>query len=476
MQKQIKKGAFSAEDDKIILEHVKRHGTKNWSGLTQILDRCRGQIRQRYSVIKTFLAENPTADVKDIPMRRYKLASTETQFNFLTYMADQWAQGPVPTISQIEESLQVETKTVLPTITHLPRLPPKQKAAVAVKNIDALLTNFFNSSVDMGRKYRIVSNFDELTQTVLDAFSILKVDIEIPEDFELDPNLDDVDFEILNRLRDSDVDGNKNKITRLVPPNIGSIVGLRSLIIKHKDYKTALKNKPSTSKSPDINWAMEQNLLKLSQEEKNDILFHRNLFSVRFHSLFNWSATLSLERPTFALKETVIPTSQIPVSDKVTVVPTKSTFLPSKTRLTPISREDVPTIKPKCYAPQLKSGEPLVKKRKIDLATLKQLTPRVDTRLVNENFVNNLMKTSTKTVKIVNVSGQSVINDSCKLVEINDTSNLNRRNEKCLKTESAVDDSENSVDDDYEMFENDTQLLNEIDQYDSSFVKNIGGS
>ncbi|KXZ75600.1 hypothetical protein TcasGA2_TC031585 [Tribolium castaneum] len=42
---------------------------------------------------------------------------------------------------------------------------------------------------------------------------------------------------------------------------------------------------------------MEQNLLKLSESARAEVLHHRELFAKRFDTLFDWSAVLSLEKP-----------------------------------------------------------------------------------------------------------------------------------------------------------------------------------
>lgn len=83
LQQKLKKGSFSEEEDKIIMKYVEEHGQKSWAKLTKVLQRCRGQIRQRYNTIISYLAKNPNSSLEIVPRRKHNLKEEEESFNFL---------------------------------------------------------------------------------------------------------------------------------------------------------------------------------------------------------------------------------------------------------------------------------------------------------------------------------------------------------------------------------------------------------
>jgi hypothetical protein len=482
LQRHIKKGTFTSEDDKVIYEYAQKYGEKSWSGLTDQLNRCNAQIRQRYKLIKSFLLTNPNSDVAEIPKRKHRFDKVnEDQYNFLNYIADQYKDVDyIPTISMIEESLQVELRT--PNALKSPRyMSKKGSAEVKLKNIDTLLTDFFSSSMKIEQNRSITDvNLMEATENVEEILSVLGVNVDIPKDLECNAHLDNIDLEILERISKKDFYSKPPRIDRLLSPNINTLVGLRSLIIKHKEYKTQQKNLPSTSKSDQLLWPMEQNLLKLDEVNRTEILFHRNLFSKRFDTLFNWSAILSLEKP-----------NHFDIQEKC-----NSVNVPTRTATKTYNRR-----------PSFQDTES-VKRRKIDVSALTDLSQHSKTaqlKLVDKSVVEKLMskKNNINIIRIETVTGSDGIvrpilqqnhqfesqttppacpaepssvhnlrRDIEDVVDDEDLDDVQKLNVvlKSMKSEVIID-SQNSNNEEYGAMKNDVQLLKEILHYEKIKVK-----
>lgn len=75
------KGNWTLEEDKLILSHVKEHGTTTWKDLAKKMLRTRGQLRQRHLRIMMHLESNPNADIKDMPKKGAKTNPKKCQEN-----------------------------------------------------------------------------------------------------------------------------------------------------------------------------------------------------------------------------------------------------------------------------------------------------------------------------------------------------------------------------------------------------------
>lgn len=82
LQQKLKKGSFTEDEDRIIMEFVEEHG-QSWTKLTNVLHRCRGQIRQRFNTISAYLAKNPNSSLAVVPRRKHNLKEEEESFIFL---------------------------------------------------------------------------------------------------------------------------------------------------------------------------------------------------------------------------------------------------------------------------------------------------------------------------------------------------------------------------------------------------------
>ncbi|XP_075146423.1 proximal sequence element A Pbp95 isoform X2 [Haematobia irritans] len=76
---------WNLEDDTKLMEFVAEHGEKSWRKCSDFLGtNSRGSCRTRYTVIKRFLAKNPTATIADVPKTR------GTRYSFVD--AENWTK------------------------------------------------------------------------------------------------------------------------------------------------------------------------------------------------------------------------------------------------------------------------------------------------------------------------------------------------------------------------------------------------
>lgn len=69
LQGALKKSNWTVEDDKTIWEHVQSKGPIEWGKLVKVLNRSRGQIRQRYLRIKSHLESGLSTEISQVPRR-----------------------------------------------------------------------------------------------------------------------------------------------------------------------------------------------------------------------------------------------------------------------------------------------------------------------------------------------------------------------------------------------------------------------
>lgn len=465
LQRNIKKGTFTDEEDKIIYEYAQDHGEKNWSGLRERLKRCNAQIRQRYKLIKTFLLENPNSQISDIPKRKHRFNEvSDEQYSFLNYIADLYKSvDKVPTLTMIEESLQTESISSLHESSQ--NKLKKGLSRDKLKSIDAMLTNFFSNAMNTKQSKNLTeTNLTEAAQNAEEILSLFGANLYKVKNLQCSSHLDNIDLEVLERLFKKKANLYLTSEHKLIPPSVDTLVGLRSLIMKHKEYKQRYKdnNKDGSSKSDKVLWSVDQSLMKLGDSIRNEVLFHMELFSKRFAKIFDWSAVLSLEKPyQYDVLEEQKNTNQLEI-----------------TRNKRSSKKD---------------NFLGVKRRKVDIADLANLSQvqNKQLKLVDKKFIEQLMKTKNnvniiRIETVTNSAGsvkpilrpihtsnttESISNDSAMINEINynDVEDVKKLNVvlKTVKSEIVKDSSSSE----YQAIRSDVQLLKEILKYEKVTIK-----
>lgn len=185
------------------------------------------------------------------------------------------------------------------------------------KELDLLLLDFFSNSynlpkIDVVDPLEYKKGVDDM-ERILD---FLNVDISIPENIETNDYLDTLDVRILRSLssrnlpefRNTSAKEKASGIQELIPPNLYSIIGLRSLLIKHLHFNN--KNRQILGynmRNPfsQLRRFITNDILSYSVNDRQEIEEERNLFYRRFHALFKWPALLTLENPSQELLNVV---------------------------------------------------------------------------------------------------------------------------------------------------------------------------
>ncbi|KAJ3662354.1 hypothetical protein Zmor_006708 [Zophobas morio] len=483
LQRHIKKGTFTSEDDEVIYDYAKKFGEKSWSNLATKLRRCNAQIRQRYKLIKTFLQENPQASVADIPKRRHRFDQmNEGQHDFLNYMAEQYKDtDEIPTLSVIEESLQAEliSPNLNRSFQKKINKPAIESSEAKPKNIDAMLTDLFTSSIKMKQCGVITEAYlNEATDNANQILKLLGVKLYIPKDLENDHYVDNVDVKILERISKNN-NLNQTEVSRLIPPNLNTLVGLRSLILKHKECKSQQKSKyfASTSKCNPVSSQTDEGPGSTQELEKHGILYHRELFSQRFDMLFDWSAFLSLEKP-----------NQLSVPEQVTANNLSSTSKktyskrqgPQNTSAPKKRKIDVSALTDLSKNPQLKSVdkqvvEDLIKKNNIKVIRLDSISglniKRVSKPTSNVNHSRSEPSVSSADDSVTISSNSSPSTDNENIVTNDDLQDVETLNTLLKTLKSEANTGPSCQNDEYQAIKGDVQLLKEILQYEKIQVK-----
>ncbi|XP_045463353.1 uncharacterized protein LOC123673016 [Harmonia axyridis] len=272
------RGAFTLEEDEQILRHFNKMSGEITPLMMQ-MNRNRLQLRQRYKTLKEYFNKNPGKSLEDIPRRKARTDETSRKLEFLQHMVDRLKdENEIPTIGEIELKLG-QTKTKQSNNDH---------------DLDALLTNFFNTSHTIEQKSLEISSI-QIQNAADTMYSILQhwgVNLQIPSELKKNITLDIIDIEILNLLRDkyrSDIPRSSSTINNILPPNTNSLIGLRGLLLEDQSFK---KTK--------MNLTLKDKLSARSDTTHNE----KCLFLNRFISTFMWSGLLSIESPNIHLSET----------------------------------------------------------------------------------------------------------------------------------------------------------------------------
>ncbi|XP_023015413.2 proximal sequence element A Pbp95 [Leptinotarsa decemlineata] len=356
----VKKGTWSTDEDRMILDHVAEHGSSSWTELAKKIPRSRGQLRQRYSVIKTFLEQHPEAGVEDVKRRKHNWSAEHQDFMVLRQIADQFKDSSfIPTIKDLEKHLKSMRRN---GYTKPLDSPPnsdfsdefEQEEEEDIKDVDVMLTNFFSNSFKPGVDNKFfptaVKNAVEDIEVLLDT---LNVRLDIPEKLPQSSRLDCFDLEILTALRLRRSGSRGGHVTGLVPPNLFSTIGLRSLLIKNLHFRNSPKEifvkldpftRSSVSRSK---FKMVQNLAEMTPEQQALVKVDRSLFYQRFYSLFKWPSLLTLEGPSPELRDI---TENI---EELTVPPLKRTYSrANRSETNDVKRPRLVELMPPPEAPQ----------------------------------------------------------------------------------------------------------------------------
>ncbi|KAG5890102.1 hypothetical protein JTB14_026473 [Gonioctena quinquepunctata] len=400
----VKKGTWTLKEDKIIMEYVKANGRTSWTALAKQMSRSRGQLRQRYLVIEGFLRLNPNSTIEDVTRRKHNWSTEEQEFMFLRRIADQYQDKPfVPTLEEIERLLKPlkRGKCMKMDSEAYGYGANEDNSDIDIpdsKNVDDMLTDFFNNCYKVEEE--IILTPKALKEAVDDVellMDLLKVNLELPENLSGFKRLDSVDVEILQEL--SQRRGNCAKtysprtrhIADLVPPNLHSTIGLRSLLIKNQHFMYSSNYKifevlPKSSVSR-LKFEIGKQLSALEAKEQAIVQADRKLCYSRFHSLLKWPALMTLEGPTSELrhlseniKEEIRP-------------PVKRTYSRMKKIAgKDIAEDPVANKKPKLSdSVQPVIAEPVTSVPSVNLAQSLKLTP-----VTNRSVIENLMKDKSK--------------------------------------------------------------------------------
>ncbi|XP_066155103.1 uncharacterized protein Pbp95 isoform X2 [Euwallacea fornicatus] len=315
----VKKGSFTLKEDQIILSFVEKHGLKSWNQLVPELNRSSSQIRQRYNTLMKFQATNPSGDLENAPRRRFAGLAGQKEFDYLRYMVEKFKDCEViPTLPDIERMLEVSPKPKAEPLQRKSAVNERLTRVMPSIAIDDLITDYFSGSMKI--KFEEADSLADYVETAADAIgSILttfQAELHIPTKFQEDQRLDGIDVAILSALvRNTSavkdeyvVGGEREGVHSLVPPNLNTVVGMRSLLIKNQIYKNncVKREKQSDDFRKDemerqVLWCINNHMASLPADQQQQLLTERSVFTKRFFAMFKLPAMLSLVTPAPAL-------------------------------------------------------------------------------------------------------------------------------------------------------------------------------
>lgn len=183
------------------------------------------------------------------------------------------------------------------------------------KQIDDLLLDFFSNSYKIPQVNVIdPSQYEESIGDLVKVLKLLKAKLCIPENLDDIEHLDSLDIRILNTLsarKNSEynhltVDQQLSAVQELIPPHLHSVVGLRSLLIRHLHFKNSRRRIPQLASNNknllnNIRQIITTDILSCTLNDRMDIETERNLFYRRFHSVMKWPALMTIQNPTAEL-------------------------------------------------------------------------------------------------------------------------------------------------------------------------------
>lgn len=265
---------FSIEEDRRILEHGTTYGKAKWGGLAKEMNLPRSHIRHRYNALSNWLAKNPNRTWKDMP-RRYLSKANElnAKFEQLKRVTDTLRDlQHTPSLQDVKKAMVKQKLTI------------RNQSSCLKKTLHSDLVDFFRTGFKISRAFSVVAedNRDKDADIVDRILNILGANLELPEreKIENDPNLDRLDVFFLNHLacKNNSKGAQQNCLKWALPPNIGTTVGLRNMILALSLKKRQpLIRYTAISNSSEKPWAGE-----------------RTLFQQRLQAIFRWPSVMSL--------------------------------------------------------------------------------------------------------------------------------------------------------------------------------------
>lgn len=232
-------------------------------------------------------------------------------FYFSRHVADTFKGQDIPSLEEIKEVINgFNTEGTKPK-------------ADTKKSIDNDLINYFSNYYKsaVSKKNVYSTGLTNLIENIDYTLNILEAKLNIPESLDQYEELDEIDKAVLTNLRPKYTTNNgqcksfskkplnEYFIISLIPPNVNTIIGMRSLLIKYESYKNnSSREKIFNSLHSPVIYTKESERISnelslMSPESKRIMVNNWNTFYKRFLTIFKWSAVLSLESPSQNLRE-----------------------------------------------------------------------------------------------------------------------------------------------------------------------------
>lgn len=220
----------------------------------------------------------------------------------------------IPTLAEIGEHLKSSGQ--LPSQTSALARPLHYR--VVNDNIDKELIQYFQSTCKIKTSKSISAQEVQHNVSVIKTLmSILDIELTIPDHafIENNPKLDVLDKEILTLLFtdtgriDNVTRGaststsqvlkfTKNNSMSYLPPNINTLVGVRSLLLMHESYRSKCSSRNSLNKIISRKTPTTNNVTcNVSNQVLNSVLIDQEKYTKRFNAIFKWPALMSIMEP-----------------------------------------------------------------------------------------------------------------------------------------------------------------------------------
>ncbi|KAH1008922.1 snRNA-activating protein complex subunit 4 [Dendroctonus ponderosae] len=341
LQESIKKGFFTVDEDKIILDYVAERKSKdcNWKPLVPKLKRSSAQIRQRYKTLRVFLEKQPSAGLEQAPRRKWtSIDDQESEYQHLRDIADEFQHcSQIPTLADIKKRLKGDRKSQLrPTGAKnrkQPRMITSESVQAALPNLDVddLLTDFFSNAMNREFAHRVKTMGQPTINArgVGEVLLLLQAKLQLPLNYKEDPRLDQIDRDLLdvmiwdkeptNGVYAVDSSGSRSG-DRPIPPCLSTLYGMRGLVLENNTYKAKLVESSAgfgwAAHESQVLWRINNHLATQAEPVRNQLIIDRELFENRFFAIFTVPAIMSSVRPNSLLL------NRLDLDDPVPTTPT----------------------------------------------------------------------------------------------------------------------------------------------------------
>lgn len=278
---------FSIEEDRQIL----LHGAENnsWGVLAKRINYPRCHLRHRFNTITKWIANNPDKDLLEMPRREASRPNDNelnAKFEQLKKVADTLKRlDHVPTLEDVKDVMVDK------------RLCSKKPHTFLKNSVHQQLINYFRTSYKISRAYSFITDISTEKDAMIinDILQLLGADLELPSlgDIEKDGSIDRMDVFFLNHIINKRSESSflpQESIKFSLPPNIGTVVGLRNMIMA----MSISKSKPVMGNAINYNDLIIEELRGFSEAEKTQTLKERKKFRQRVYSVFRWPSLMSL--------------------------------------------------------------------------------------------------------------------------------------------------------------------------------------